>query len=63
MTVAERQLIEWCEARHWMSLSTMLAVGYLRARALGHEVSAKLAKECQRTLEQLHVQRVQEIAR
>lgn len=62
MTVEERQLIEWCETRGWMSLSTTLAIGYLRMRALGREVSKKLAAECEKTLAALRTHRLREIA-
>lgn len=66
LSPADRHLVDWHFAKPRPGFSRGawdLAVGYLLERALGREVSAKLARECQVTLDEMRVERMRELER
>lgn len=65
MTAADRQLIEWVQARGTWLGATSLAVGYLLAKARDPERqwSPKLVRECEAVLAGLRTHRMQELGR
>jgi hypothetical protein len=63
MTDADRQLIEWIQARGTWLGATSLAVGYLLAKARDPERqwSPKLVRECEAILAGLRAHRAHEL--
>lgn len=63
MTAAERQLIDWYFAQPARSSSWDIAVGYLLHLSRAGTVTPKLERECKATLEQMHTERLRDLAR